>query len=219
MSGGERYRDRSAAGRTLARALEEYAGGEDLLVLGLPRGGVPVAYEVARALRAPLDLFLVRKLALPGDEDVAMGAIASGGVRFVDQGVTDKLGIADDVIARVAAEEQEEIERRNRVYRGERPEPAMEGRTVLLVDDGLTTGASMRAAAIAIGAQGPDRLVLAVPVGPAETVDSLQELADRVVCPLVPGHFESIGEWYDEFESVTDDEVRQIMDRADRTRP
>lgn len=215
MVGRRRFSDRAEAGRTLAAELQEYAGRDGLLVLGLPRGGVPVAYEVARALEAPLDLFLVRKLGLPGDEEVALGAIASGGVRFVNEAVTAKLGIADDVIARVAAEEQEEIERQERVYRKDRPELHLEGRTVVLVDDGMATGATMRAATIAARAQDPDSLVVAVPVASEATCAALRETVDDVVCSFTPEPFDNVGMWYTDFAQVTDDQVREIMERGE----
>lgn len=214
MVGRKRFSDRAAAGRALAAELRDYARQAGLLVLGLPRGGVPVAYEVARALEAPLDLFLVRKLGLPGDEDVALGAIASGGVRFVNEAVTAKLGIADDVIARVAAEEQEEIERQERVYRKDRPELRLEGRTVVLVDDGMATGATMRAATIAARAQDPARLVVAVPVASQTTCASLRETVDDVVCSFTPEPFDNVGMWYTDFGQVSDAQVQEIMTRA-----
>lgn len=217
MAGRRGFSDRAEAGRALAAELQDYAGRDGLLVLGLPRGGVPVAYEVARALEAPLDLFLVRKLGLPGDEEVALGAIASGGVRFVNEAVTAKLGIADDVIARVAAEEQEEIERQERVYRKDRPELRLEGRTVVLVDDGMATGATMRAATIAVRAQDPTRLVVAVPVASEATCASLRDTVDDVVCSFTPEPFENVGMWYTDFAQVTDEKVREIMTRDELT--
>jgi putative phosphoribosyl transferase len=209
-----RFRDRVEAGRRLAEALKPYAGRPNLLVLALPRGGVPVGYEVARALHAPLDLILVRKLGVPGHEELAMGAIASGGVRIVSEDVIAMLGIPDRVIATVAAAEEKELERRERLYRDARPAPNVRGRVVILVDDGLATGATMRAAAAALRTQGPEWLVVAVPVAPPETCGVLRGEADDVVCALSPEPFVAVGAWYDDFAQITDDEVRALLRRA-----
>ncbi|MFW6331419.1 MAG: phosphoribosyltransferase [Gemmatimonadota bacterium] len=210
-----RFRDRADAGRSLAEDLRAYADREDVLVLGLPRGGVPVAYEVARSLGAPMDVFLVRKLGVPGQEELAMGAIASGGVRVLNQDVVAQLGITDDTVARVAAEEQEELERRERTYRAGRPELDLEGRTVLLVDDGLATGSTMRAAANAVRSHRPRELVIAVPVAEPEICESFRDLVDTVVCSLTPHPFRAVGLWYERFDQTTDDEVRTLLERAD----
>lgn len=219
MSAAKKYRDRTEAGRRLAEDLQEYSGRDDVIVLGLPRGGVPVAFEVARALEAPLDVFVVRKLGLPGHDEVAMGAVASGGIRFIDEALTAELGISDDAIARTAAEEQEELQRRERAYRGSRAEPVLEGRTVLLVDDGLATGSSMQAATLAVGAQEPARLVIAVPVGARAACDAFRESVDEVVCSMTPDPFRSIGLWYEDFSQTTDEEVRALLERAERELP
>jgi putative phosphoribosyl transferase len=207
----ERFRDRQDAGRALARALEPYADRDDVIVLGLPRGGVPVAFEVARALDAPLDVFIVRKLGTPGHEELAMGAIASGGVRVVNEQVTTMLHVPDDAIARVAAVEQQELERRERAYRGDSALPALRGRTVIIVDDGLATGSTMRAAAQALRAHEPKRIVVAVPVAAQETCDEIGELVDEVVCVRTPQQFQAVGLWYDDFTQTTDDEVRALL--------
>jgi predicted phosphoribosyltransferase len=214
--GERRYRDRADAGRVLAQSLERYAGRDGLLVLALPRGGVPVGYEVARALRAPLDVFLVRKLGVPGHEELAMGAIASGSVRVLNADVVEHLHIPDAVIDAVAEREQEELERRAREYRGDRPPPDVRGRTVILVDDGLATGSSMRAAAAALREQQPARLVVAVPVAAAATCHEFKGEVDDVLCALTPEPFYAVGVWYEDFSQTTDEEVRQLLDLAAR---
>jgi predicted phosphoribosyltransferase len=216
--GAHRFRDRHDAGRAVARMLAPYAGRPDVLVLALPRGGVPVAYEVARALGAPLDVFLVRKLGVPGHEELAMGAIASGGVRVVNEAVVSSLRVPDAAIERVAAEEGRELERRERAYRDGRPAPPLDGREVILVDDGLATGSSMRAAAAAARAQGPRRIVVAVPVAAAETCRDLAREVDEVVCAVTPEPFYAVGMWYDDFDQTTDGEVRDLLARAERER-
>jgi predicted phosphoribosyltransferase len=205
------YRDRADAGARLAEHLAPYGNRADVVVLGLPRGGVPVAAEVARALRAPLDVFCVRKLGVPGDEELAMGAIATGGVLVLNERVVRELGVSEQMLARVAAAERKELERRDRAYRGERPPAALAGRTVVVVDDGLATGATMRAAVRAVRAGGPRRVVVAVPVAAAETCRSLEADADEVVCPLAPQEFRSVGGWYENFSTTTDDEVRRCL--------
>lgn len=214
MFGNERFRDRHDAGRQLAQALESYADRDDVVVLGLPRGGVPVAYEVARALAVPLDVFIVRKLGAPGHEELAMGAIASGGVRVVNEQVTQLLHVPDDAIARVAAVEQRELERREREYRGDAPPPELRGRTVIVVDDGLATGSTMRAAAQALRAHDPRKIVVAVPVAAAETCDEFREIVDDVVCVRTPARFQAVGLWYDDFSQTTDEEVRALLQEA-----
>jgi len=210
------FRDRTEAGQYLAEKLTPYADRPDVLVLALPRGGVPVAYEVARALRAPLDVFLVRKLGVPGYEELAMGAIASGGVSVLNEQVVDGLGIPEDVIRAVAAEEGRELERRERAYRGDRPAPEVRDHTVILVDDGLATGASMRAAVAALRRLGPARLIVAVPVGARETCSELGREADEVICARTPEPFRAVGLWYADFSQTTDEEVRDLLERAAR---
>jgi len=211
-----RFRDRREAGRVLAQELAAYARRPDVVVLALPRGGVPVAYEVARALGAPLDVFLVRKLGVPGHEELAMGAVATGGVRVLNDQVVRALGIPPDVIDMVAAWEQQELARRERLYRGDRPPPDVKGRTVVLVDDGLATGATMRAALAALRQQQPARRVVAVPTAAAQTCDALRTEADDVVCATTPEPFDAVGFWYEDFSQTTDDEVRELLDRAAR---
>jgi len=214
------YRDRTDAGEVLAGRLRKYAGRQDVLVLALPRGGVPVAFEVARALRVPLDVFLVRKLGVPGHEELAMGALASGGVRIVNRSVVRELDIPDDVIDRVAEEEEEELRRREHAYRGDRPAPEVRGRTIILIDDGLATGSTMRAAVAALRQQGPARIVVAVPVGAPETCSDFEEEADEVVCSVMPEPFYAVGLWYRDFSQTTDEEVRELLQRAaDETEP
>lgn len=209
-----RFADRYDAGRHLAAALDAYAGRDDVLVVALPRGGVPVGYEVARALGVPLDLMQVRKLGVPGHEELAMGAIASGGVRIVSESVVDALQIPERVIATVAAAEAQELERRERIYREGRHFPDVRGRTVILVDDGLATGSTMRAAAAALRSLGAGRLVAAVPVAPPETCDALREFVDEVVCARTPEHFLAVGEWYVDFAQTSDAEVSDLLRRA-----
>lgn len=211
---GPLFRDRRSAGRRLAELLAGYAGPPNLLVLALPRGGVPVGYEVARALQAPLDVFLVRKLGLPGHEELAMGAIASGGVRVVNPEVMEAVSMPERVLDAVAEREQHEIERRERAYRGDRPPPSIEGRTIILVDDGLATGATMRAGARAIRAQHPARLVLAVPVAAASTCAALATEADEIVCAETPEPFFAVGLWYEDFSETSDQEVRDLLQSA-----
>jgi predicted phosphoribosyltransferase len=206
------YRDRSEAGRILATKLAAYADQSDVLVLALPRGGVPVAFEVAQGLHAPLDVFLVRKLGLPGHEELAMGAIASGGVRVLNEEVMRVLQVPDYVLETVAATEQQELERRERLYRGERPPLEVHGKTVILVDDGLATGASMRAAVAALRQMGPARIVVAVPVGSVETCHELGEEADEVVCTSTPEPFRAVGLWYEDFSQTSDEEVRELLE-------
>jgi putative phosphoribosyl transferase len=208
------FRDRREAGRQLAQHLAAYANRPDVLVLALPRGGVPVAYEVARALHAPLDVFLVRKLGLPGHEEYAMGAVASGGVRVLNREVVDQLHLPDELIEGVASRELQELERRERLYRGNRPFPYVRGKTVILVDDGLATGSTMRAAAEALRQQGPARLVVAVPAGSPETCDEFRDEVDEVVCAITPEPFDAVGLWYDDFSQTTDDEVRDLLAAA-----
>jgi putative phosphoribosyl transferase len=209
-----RFRDREDAGRFLAEHLASLAPRAGVIVLGLPRGGVPVAFEVARRLGAPLDVFVVRKLGVPGHEELAMGAIASGGVRVLNEGVVRELGIPPAMIDAVEAEERAELERRERAYRDGRPPAVIRGRTVVLVDDGLATGATMRAAVAAVRKLDPAEVVVAVPVAAEPTCEELRDRADLVVCPETPEHFYAVGQWYDDFSQTTDDEVRALLRRA-----
>src|SRR6267143_1945433 len=208
------YRDRIEAGKYLAAQLAHYADRDDLLVLALPRGGVPVAFEVAKALRAPLDIFLVRKLGVPGHEELAMGAIATGGVRVLNDDAVEYLGIPSRVIDSVAANELRELERREREYRGDRPEPDVRGKTVILVDDGLATGSTMRAAAAALRQQNPARIVVAVPVSAPQTCDEYRMGVDEIICAMTPEPFFGVGLWYEDFSQTTDEEVRDLLERA-----
>lgn len=208
------YRDRRDAGRVLAGALAHYRGRAGLLVLALPRGGVPVGFEVAHALEAPLDVFIVRKLGYPGHEEYAMGAIASGGVRVMSPqpGIT----VPPQELARVLAQEEAELARREQLYRGNRPRIELRERTVIIVDDGLATGSTMRAAVRAIRRQSPAHLVVAVPVGAPQTCRSLRAEVDELVCPAMPEPFRAVGLWYRDFPQSTDDEVHQLLDEARR---
>lgn len=210
----QRFHDRSEAGRALAEHLSAYAGRSDVIVLGLPRGGVPVAYEVARALGAPLDVFLVRKLGVPGREELAMGAIASGGVRLLNQEVVRVLRIPDKIINAVTVEEERELQRRERSYRGDRPPPEVMGRIVILVDDGLATGSSMRAAVAALRRHQPKKIVVAVPVASPSTCEELRQEVDDVVCARVHEPFYAVGLWYEDFGQTTDEEVHDLLERA-----
>jgi predicted phosphoribosyltransferase len=208
------FRDRREAGRQLAAMLTAYTHRPDVLVLALPRGGVPVASEVARALDAPLDVFLVRKLGVPGHEELAMGAIASGGVRVLNDELVRALRIPYHVIAAVAAREQQELARRERLYRGDRPPPEVRGRTVILVDDGLATGATMYAAVKALRQQLPARIVVAVPIAAPEACAELSEEVDEIVCAVTPEAFYAVGLWYADFSQTTDEEVRDLLAQA-----
>ena len=209
------FRDRSEAGQALAQELGAYTGRDDVIVLALPRGGVPVAFEVARALQAPLDVFVVRKLGVPGHEELAMGAIASGGVLVIEPGVIEDLAIPPDVVTDVAAREEQERLRREREYRGDRPEPDVRDRTIILVDDGLATGSTMRAAVAALRKLHPAKIIAAVPVAaPAACADLASEV-DEIVCARTPEPFRSVGSWYLDFSQTTDDEVRDLLARAE----
>jgi predicted phosphoribosyltransferase len=212
---GLAFRDRRQAGRLLAEELHARAG-RDALVLGLPRGGVPVAYEVACALRAPLDLFLVRKLGVPGREELAMGAVATGGVRVLNDDVVRMLGIPDRVIDAVVADERRELARRERLYRDDRPAPDVRGRICILVDDGLATGATMHAAIVALRLQAPARIVVAVPTAAPATCDEFRAEVDEVMCAITPSPFYAVGTWYQDFSQTTDAEVRQLLEQAAR---
>jgi len=209
-----RFLNRSEAGQVLARALEQFKNAPDALVLALPRGGVPVAYEVARTLNLPLDVFVVRKLGVPGHEELAMGAIASGGVRALNDSVIRDLDIPESTIDRVAVREEEELRRREHAYRGEKPAPRIAGRTVILVDDGLATGSTMKAAVAALRQQRPKAIVVAVPLAPLETCEDLKSKADEVICALTPEPFYSVGLWYENFEQTTDKEVTDLIQKA-----
>ena len=212
--GSEKFTNRREAGAELARRLNDYKDRTDVVVLALPRGGVPVGYEVARALHAPLDVFLVRKLGVPGYRELAMGAIASGGVRVLNEDVVGWYGISPPAIEAVAREEQAELERREREYRGGRAPVDVRGRTVLLIDDGLATGSTMKAAVQAMRAQGASRIVVAVPVGAPDTCRHLADVADEVVCARMPEPFSAVGLWYHDFSPTTDAEVRQLLQDA-----
>jgi putative phosphoribosyl transferase len=205
------FSDRTEAGVTLAALLDAYKNRDDVVVLAIPRGGVPVAYEVARRLRAPLDVFLVRKLGLPGHPELAMGAIATGGVRVLNEDVVKWYDVPLSVIDRVASAEQAELERRERTYRDGRAPIPLAGRTVLLIDDGLATGSSMKAAVQAVRAHTPARIVVAVPVGAPETCEEFAELADDVVCARTPEPFSAVGLWYRDFSQTSDAEVRALL--------
>src|SRR5215813_15627324 len=211
------YPDRKDAGKRLASALHVYKDREDVLVLALPRGGVPVAYEVAKALGAPLDIFLVRKLGVPGHEELAMGAIATGGVPVLNDDVVNYLHIPRGVIDSVAAAERRELERREREYRGDRPEPDVGGKIVILVDDGLATGSTMRAAAAALRQQEPKKIVVAVPVSAPETCDEYRMGVDEIVCGYTPEPFFGVGQWYLDFSQTMDEEVRELLADAERS--
>ena len=209
MNGDLPYKDRTHAGRALASHLSGYRGAPGLLVLGLPRGGVPIAHEVALALGAPLDVFIVRKLGYPGHPEFAMGAIASGGVRVMK--VLPGMRPSDQAIEEVVADEMEELRRREVLYRGTRPAPAIRGRTVIVVDDGLATGATMEAAVQALRRHEPRHVCVAVPVGARDSCESLAMLADRVVCPAQPEPFRAVSLWYRDFPQTSDDEVRRLL--------
>lgn len=205
------FRDRAEAGRCLAQLLTAYSGRDDVVVLALPRGGVPVAYQVAGALPAPLDVFTVRKLGAPGHRELAMGAIASGGVRVLNDEVVEMMRIPPPVIDAVTLREQEELRRRERAYRDDLPAPTVQDRTVILIDDGLATGSTMRAALLALRALHPSRIVVAAPVAAADTCAELAPLADDIVCAVTPEDFRAVGLWYDDFSPVSDDEVRALL--------
>ena len=209
------YRDRIDAGKQLALRLSEYANPDDVLVLALPRGGVPVAYEVAKALHAPLDIFLVRKLGVPGHEELAMGAISTGGVRVINADVVDYLRIPARAVDAVVDTELRELERRERLYRGSRAEPDVSGKTLILVDDGLATGSTMRAAVEALRQQNPARIVVAVPVSAPETCDEYRMGVDEIICAQTPEPFMGVGMWYRDFSQTTDEEVREILARSE----
>lgn len=208
-----RFRDRKDAGRRLATFLQAYANRPDVLVLALPRGGVPVGYEVASALDVPLDVFVVRKLGVPGQEELAMGALAPGGVRVLDQSIVRAAGVSADEIEEITRAEQAELDRRDREYRDDRPAPAVAGKIIILVDDGLATGASMRAAVMALRPQGPARIIVAVPVAAPETCEAFREIADDIICAETPDPFQAVGLWYEDFSQTSDAEVRDLLNQ------
>ena len=208
------FRDRSEAGRYLAANLADYANHPHVLVLALPRGGVPVAYEVAMALNAPLDVFVVRKLGVPGHEELAMGAIATGGVGVLNNEVVRGLRIPAEVIDHVTQDERRELERRERAFRDDRPWPCIAGRIILLVDDGMATGATMRAAVAALRQQQPLRIVVAVPVAAPEACDALRGDVDEIICAVAPESFGGVGRWYLDFSQTTDEEVRALLQQT-----
>jgi putative phosphoribosyl transferase len=210
-----RFRDRQEAGRELGAALfARFGARDDTLVLALPRGGVPIGYEVARALSAPLDVFIVRKLGLPGHEEFAMGAIASGGVRVLNEEMFSRFPIAMHVVDSVAQRELLELQRRERSYRGSRPPLDVTGKTVIVVDDGLATGSTMRAAVRALGKMGPAAVIVAVPVAARQTCDELRSEVDDMICLRTPEPFQAVGLWYHDFEQTTDEEVHELLDHA-----
>ncbi|MUG97376.1 phosphoribosyltransferase [Scytonema sp. UIC 10036] len=209
-----RFKDRTQAGQLLAKELAAYANRPDTLVLGLPRGGVPVAFEIAKTLNTPLDIFVVRKLGVPDQRELAMGAIASGGVRVLNEDIVRSLHISEAEIDQVTEKEQQELERREHLYRGDRPFPELHERTVILVDDGLATGATMRAAVMALQKYNPAKTVIAVPVSAMETRDEFAAKVDEIICGLTPNPFYSVGLWYDDFPQTTDEEVRNLLHKA-----
>lgn len=210
----DRFKNRTEAGRLLARKLAHYADRPDVLVLALPRGGVPVACEVARSLNAPLDVFVVRKLGVPGQEELAMGAIAGGGIHVLNPRVVDQLGIDDQVIARVAARERRELERREQSYRDDRPAVDVRGRTVIVVDDGVATGSTMYAAISALRRMSAGRIIVAAPTMARTTCREMSRVADELVSVVVPEPFHGVGRWYEDFSQTTDEEVRSLLSRS-----
>lgn len=211
------FPNRAEAGRRLAEKLQRYAGRDDVIVLGLPRGGVPVAYEVAERLGAPLDVFIVRKLGVPGFEELALGAIASGGVRVLNEDVVRVLPNANELVESVTARELAELQRREQTYRDGRPAPELRGRIAILVDDGLATGATMRAAVKALRQLGAAKIIVAVPVGAADTCRELEREVGEAVCLMAPEWFQAVGQFYEDFSQTSDDQVRELLTRAART--
>jgi len=214
-----RYRDRMQAGRVLASMLTTYTNRRNVLVLALPRGGVPVAYEVAKALHVPLDVFLVRKLGVPGHEELAMGAIATGGVRVINEDVVRSLQIPPQVLDAVAFREERELERREQLYRDDRPLPVVRDQTVILIDDGLATGATMRAAVQALRVQAPAKIVVAVPVAAYATYRQFRAEVDKIVCAQTPEMFYGVGWWYEDFSQTSDQQVRELLSLAAQENP
>lgn len=209
-----RFQDRREAGRALAERLRGHAGRPGVIVLALPRGGVPVGFEVATAIGAPLEIFVVRKLGVPWHKELAMGAVASGGVRYLDESLIKSAGVSDEDVARITHHEQDELERRERVYRGDRPFPSLAGKTAILVDDGLATGSTMRAAVAALRLEHPSRIVVAVPVAAPETCEAFRSIADEIVCAMTPEQFSAVGLWYDDFSQTSDAEVHELLAAA-----
>lgn len=212
------FQDRCEAGKLLAGKLTRYADRQDVQVLALPRGGAPVAFEIALAIRAPLDIFVVRKLGVPGHEELAMGAVASGNVRTLQENVVDAFHISSSMINEAATRELRELSRREQIYRSSRPPPEIRGRAIIIVDDGLATGASMRAAVSALKQQRPARTIIAVPVAAPEVCNELKNEVDEIICLKTPSSFCAVGNWYEDFSQVTDEEVRDLLARLDRKR-
>ncbi len=212
----KRFLNRREAGSELAHQLLQYADRSDVIILALPRGGVPVAYEVSLALKAPLDVLIVRKLGLPGREELAIGAIASGGIQILNQDIVHALGIDQGVINSVLQQELQELARREQIYRGNRPAPEIKDHTVIIIDDGLATGASMRAAVRAARTQSPARIVVAVPAAAPQAIDLLQPEVDEIIYVIAPDPFDGVGRWYEDFSQTTDEEVSSLLDNANR---
>jgi predicted phosphoribosyltransferase len=212
------FRDRRDAGKKLAQKLIDYSGRSDVIVLALPRGGVPVAYEVAVALRAPMDIFIVRKLGWPGHEEMAIGAIASGGVKVLNEDIVRYLNIPDNLIKAVAQRELRELERREKAYRGNHPPLEVKDHTVIVIDDGLATGASMRAAIVGVRTHSPRKVVIAVPTAALETCEALEPEVDQIICATTPEPFYGVSKWYENFSQTTDEEVRMLLQEANRQR-
>ena len=208
------YRHRQEAGQKLVPEVKEIIEGENTVVLGLPRGGVPVAYEVAKALELPLDVFVVRKLGVPGQEELAMGAIASGGVRFLNQDIFQQLNISDQQLEEITERERQELKKRENIYRGTRPEVDLEGKETLIIDDGLATGATMKAAVNALREHSPARILAAVPTAPPEPCREMQELVDEMICLSTPANFMGVGGSYREFGQTTNEEVKDLLEQA-----
>lgn len=213
------FNDRTDAGKRLAAKLSEYANREDVLILALPRGGVPVAFEVAKELNVKMDVFIVRKLGVPGNEELAMGAIASGNISVLNEDVVRSFGIPQKVIDEVATKERKELERREHMYRGNHPAPKISGSTVILIDDGLATGATMRAAVAAVKTKNPAKVIVAVPVAAPDTCSFFGNEVDEVICVATPEPFYGVGAWYEDFSQTTDKEVIELLDRATKTKP
>jgi predicted phosphoribosyltransferase len=213
------FNDRVDAGRKLAKDLLKYANRSDVLILALPRGGVPVAFEVAKELNVKMDVFIVRKLGVPGNEELAMGAIASDNIRVLNEDVVMSFQIPERVIDTVAEKERRELERRERAYRGDRPKPEIEGSTVILIDDGLATGATMRAAAAALKTKNPAKIVIAVPTAAPDTCEIFRKEVDEIICLATPEPFYGVGAWYEDFSQTTDKEVCELLDKAASFQP
>ena len=210
------FKDRRDAGKQLAKELSDFKGQDDAIVLGLPRGGVPVAFEVAEALKLPLDVFIVRKLGVPGQPELAMGAIASGGIQVLNDSVIRRAGISESQIEDVAQKEKEELKKREKAYRGARPDIDLHGKTVLLVDDGLATGASMRAAISALQEHEPKKIIVAVPTAPSDTCQEFEPEVDQIICLRTPTPFWGVGGSYQNFSQTTNEEVRELLNKADQ---